>query len=207
MTLRKKLIAAGAAVVAAAALAGIVYGYFAAHKDKPNLVGVGEDDISITESFTPPEQSKQFTYRKLVKITNTGSVPCYIRVRLEFSSSEIQSHASFSCDTSDPPDENSFRPASPASTGCYAATPPDGWVYVWDQDEGNPTPGFYYYKDAVNPGEATEALLSWVKMDYGESEIQAHDIYVYSESVQTVNPNSGAEYTDWKDAWRTFEGA
>ena len=203
MDKRKKRIAIGGAAALAVAAAVAVAAYFAAKDEKPNMVAVGEDTVSIAETFTPPDQTKP--YQKLVKISNTGTIPCYVRARIEFSDSDSQSHASFSGETADPeasaPADNTFFPADPTDSDSYTKHLPADWVY-------NETDGYYYYKNAVKPGEETNALLAWVKMNYGNNEqAAAHDIYVYSESVQTVDPKTGSAYTDYSDAWTKFTAA
>ena len=214
MTNRKKGVIAAVSAGVLIAVTGGVFAYFAAKDGKANLVRVGEDTISVDESFDQPEQKKDFAYRKLVKIDNTGSVPCFVRVRLEFSDSAVQSAAWFSSDKQDADDSVTyndtdvyFSPADPADDNAYAKHLPDGWEYSPD----GVTEGYYYYTAPVAAGESTSALISWVKMAYGdETEIQAHDIYVYAESVQTVDPDTGEDYADptltdgYKTAWRNF---
>ena len=42
-------------------------------------------------------------------------------------------------------------------------------------------------------------------MQYGDTaDIQAHDVFVYAESVQTVDANTSVPYADWKAAWSSF---
>lgn len=218
MTRKKRLLIAGT-LSALAVSAGVVIAYFGAKDDVTNIVGIGEDTISVTEAFQTPEQEQDFSYRKLVKIQNTGSIPCYIRAALEFSNSTIQNAASFSSENqgdSDPsPADTSFKkasiPDSISDTDYYVNSLPEGWVYVWDANAASITPGvtkgYYYYTKPVEPGESTDALISWIKMNYNNSsDIQAHDVFVYSESVQTIDPNTGAAYGDWKNAWHTFAG-
>ena len=205
LTSKKKLIAAAGAVIVLAAVAGVVTAYFGAKDEEGNIIAVGENDISIDESFSPPEQQDKFAYRKVVKIENTGSIPCYVRVRLEFSNSDVQSYASFSADETDTPADDTFYSADINASAPYISNLPDGWVYVKEQGANDPTAGYYYYKSPVAPESSTAALISWVKMNYNGNEIQAHDIYVYSESVQTVDPNTGTAYADWKAAWKSFE--
>lgn len=204
-------IASGAVLVS---LVGVMLAYFIANDNEPNLVGVGEDKITVTEAFTQPAQEQEFKYRKLVKIKNTGSIPCYIRVRLEFSNSDVQNVASFSSENQrendNPPPDSSFKSAQIAEgEDDYINNLPDGWVYIWEKNTVTPavTNGYYYYTKVVKAGDATNALISWVKMNYlDEDDIQAHDVYVYAESVQTIDPNSGTAYTDWKAAWNGFAG-
>ncbi|MBR1527826.1 MAG: hypothetical protein IJ642_00820 [Oscillospiraceae bacterium] len=207
MTKKKPPLLAAVSAAVVAALVGIVWAYFGAKDQEPNLVGVGEDDISVVETFTPPEQTDDpFKYRKLVKIENTGSIPCYVRVRLEFSNSDVQSYASFSADETDTPADDTFYSADINASDPYISHLPKDWVYVKEQGTNEPTAGYYYYTSPVAPESSTDVLISWVKMNYNGNEIQAHDIYVYSESVQTIDPTTGTAYADWKAAWRNFEG-
>ena len=217
MTQKTKTLSAIVSGVVLLSLVGTIIAYFSANDKEPNLIGVGEDKITVTEAFTVPNQEQNFAYRKLVKIDNTGSVPCYIRVRMEFSNSDVQEAASFSSENqgedATAPDGGTFKkaiiPDNTTDKTYYVNDLPDGWVYVWEENPQDPTVtnGYYYYTEAVPAGESTDALISWVKMDYGGiNEIQAHDLYVYAESVQTVDSNSGTAYTDWKAAWNSFAG-
>ncbi len=215
MTKRRKIVTAVLSFIVIGTLVGVVTAYFASQDVKANIVTVGEDDISVTENFTPPDQSTQNPYRKLVKIQNTGSIPCYIRVRLEFSSSELRNKALFSSanqDTDTAPDDTAFYSANPNDTNAYINHLPENWVYVPDGDSGTPTVtgGYYYYTKPVDPNTSTNALLSWVKMNYRDGdEKPAHNIYVYSESVQTNDPDSGTVYSGdngWRNAWNSFAG-
>lgn len=203
MTKKKKTLLAAVSAAVIIAIVGVILAYFGAKDEEPNLVGVGENDISVAEEFTPPEQTNEpFKYRKLVKIENTGSIPCYVRVRLEFSNSDVQSCASFSADETDTPADSTFYSADINASNPYISNLPAGWEYVKDQSTDDPTAGYYYYKTPVDPESSTAALISWVKMNYDGNEIQAHDIYVYSESVQTIDPTTGTDYDDWKAAWK-----
>ena len=217
MTQRTKTILAAAAGVCVLALVGTALAYFAADDTVPNLVEVGEDVIEVTEIFTPPNQENEFIYRKTVQIQNTGTVPCYVRVRLEMSDSKVQDVASFSAANpgpdDQPPDESTFKsariPDNTTDTAYYVNGLPEGWVYVWEAnaDAFDPpvTQGYYYYETPVQPGKSTDALISWIRMQYGDTaDIQAHDVFVYAESVQTVDANTSVPYADWKAAWSSF---
>ena len=199
MTKKKKLVTVWGSLGIAAVLGFSALAYFAAKDNEPNLVGVGEDSITITESFTPPDQTQP--YKKVVKITNTGSVSCYVRARIEFSDSEMLKKAEFSYDGEDSavaPAESTFHPADPEAKNPYVDNLPEKWVY-------NTSDGYYYYTDIVGVSDATSTLLAWVKMNHGNDEkAEAHDIYVYSESVQTIDPKTGESYTGYQDAWTKF---
>jgi len=55
MTKKKKTAAAVSVGVLMLAAIGAVLAYFGAKDKKPNLVGVGEDKINVSEVFTPPD--------------------------------------------------------------------------------------------------------------------------------------------------------
>ena len=211
MTQKKKTALAIASGTLLVLLVGTALAYFGAMDDKPNLIRIGEDEITVTEEFSTPNQEAPF--RKLVKIENTGSVPCYIRVRMEFSNSDVQNAAFFSAvntDSDTPPGEDTYHSAKIGTDpDFYIHNLPTGWIYVREDDPQKPdvTSGYYYYKDPVAPGETTNALLSWVRMDYSDpGTMQAYDLYVYSESVQISDPHTGTPYSGWVDAWHSFAG-
>ena len=63
-------------------------------------ITIGQNDVMIEEDFTPPKQwQPDTTYEKDVKVRNTGSVPCYIRVYAALSDTAIPAHMDF--DTKD----------------------------------------------------------------------------------------------------------
>ncbi len=218
MTKKKKTVLAIVSGAVLIALFSTSLAYLGTTDKTPNLVRVGEDEIKVTEEFTVPDQSQEYAYRKLVKIANTGSIPCYVRVRLEFSNSVVEGAASFTAEgqDSDTAPENgpgvykkAAVPDNKTDTDYYVNSLPPDWIYVWEPNSGDFVPpvtnGYYYYTKPVPPGESTDALISWIRMQYENmDDIQAHDVYVYAESVQTVDANSGEAYADWKSAWNSF---
>ena len=67
---------------------------------RENRITIGQNDVMIEEDFTPPKQwQPDTTYEKDVKVRNTGSVPCYIRVYAALSDTTIPAHMDF--DTKD----------------------------------------------------------------------------------------------------------
>ena len=60
---------------------------------RENRITIGQNDVMIEEDFTPPKQwQPETTYEKDVKVRNTGSVPCYIRVYAALSDTAIPAH-------------------------------------------------------------------------------------------------------------------
>ena len=117
-------------------------------------------------------------------MTNTGNVPCYIRVYLAFSDGDIGQNAMIS------PDGKSYYPAV-----SYAEHLPEGWV--------NGEDGYYYYTEAVKPGEKTGFLMKNVKVVFGPmEEKKPFDLIVREESVQVSGNTTDS---DCFEAFRAFE--
>ena len=155
------------------------------HPDEEKTV-----EISVSEQFDPPDEKNDDPFQKNVRIQNTGNSDCYIRVRLEFSSSEIRDISWLSSDD-DPENEDAFIRASAYQDSAL----PNGWEYR-AQD------GFYYYTEPVRPNQTTSSLIQWVKTvfpDDASVNADEYDIYVYSEAVPADDENG--DRLTYEDAW------
>ena len=150
-----------------------------------------EVEIAITEQFEPPTEKSDAPFQKSVKIQNTGNTDCYIRVRLEFSSSEIRDITWLSND------DDKYRDDAYINAADYPfSILPDGWEY-------RALDGFYYYTQPVPPEQYTTALIKWVKTVFPDDEsvdADEYDIYVYSEAV-TADDENGERMT-YENAWK-----
>jgi hypothetical protein len=148
-------------------------------------------EINVTEHFEPPSEKSDDPFLKEVRIGNLGNVDSYIRVRLEFSSSDVRDISQLSADD-DKDNESAYVNASEFPFSEL----PEGWTY-------RAADGFYYYTEAVAPGDSTAALIKWVKTvfpDEGYEDTDEFDIYVYSEAVPAETA-SGSRMT-YEEAWR-----
>jgi alternate signal-mediated exported protein len=148
-------------------------------------------DITVTEIFEPPTEKSDEPFRKSVQIENNGNIDCYIRVRLEFSSSEVRDISWLSNDD-DKDNEDAYINASEYRY----STLPDGWEYR-EED------GFYYYTEAVAPSDRTASLIKWVKTVFPDDDsvdTDEYDIYVYSEAVPADDEDG--ERMTYEEAWR-----
>ncbi|MBR2282839.1 MAG: hypothetical protein IJ874_00240 [Ruminococcus sp.] len=133
--------------------------------------------IAVTEEFEPPSEKTNEPFRKDVKITNTGTEICYVRVRLEISNYEFANLAYYSADG-----------INYVKAENYITDLPTGWVY---------SDGFYYYTEPLAIGASTTNLLQWVKIDFpADSTVHANsfDIFVYAEAAD-ANDSEGAMLT------------
>ena len=148
-------------------------------------------DITVTEIFEPPTDKSDEPFQKSVQIENNGNIDCYIRVRLEFSSSEVRDISWLSNDD-DKDNEDAYINASEYRY----STLPDGWEYR-EED------GFYYYTEAVAPSDRTASLIKWVKTVFPDDDsvdTDEYDIYVYSEAVPADDEDG--ERMTYEEAWR-----
>lgn len=148
-------------------------------------------DITVTEIFEPPTEKSDEPFQKSVQIENNGNIDCYIRVRLEFSSSEVRDISWLSND-----DDKDNEDAYINSSEYRYSTLPDGWEYR-EED------GFYYYTEAVAPSDRTASLIKWVKTVFPDDDsvdTDEYDIYVYSEAVPADDEDG--ERMTYEEAWR-----
>lgn len=67
-----------------------------------NRIGVGNNEVTITENFLPPDELKPgISIKKQVAITNVGKVPCVTRVFLSFGNQDIEDVATLNINTKD----------------------------------------------------------------------------------------------------------
>ena len=148
-------------------------------------------DITVTEIFEPPTEKSDEPFQKSVQIENNGNIDCFIRVMLEFSSSEVRDISWLSNDD-DKDNEDAYINASEYRY----STLPDGWEYR-EED------GFYYYTEAVAPSDRTASLIKWVKTVFSDDDsvdTDEYDIYVYSEAVPADDEDG--ERMTYEEAWR-----
>ena len=148
-------------------------------------------DISVTEHFDPPPEKSDDPFQKSVQIANNGNIDCYIRVRLEFSSSAVRDISWLSNDD-DKDNEEAYINASDYPDSDL----PQGWEYRREDD-------CYYYTEAVPPEGVTATLIKWVKTifpDDNSVEADEYDIFVYSEAVPADNEDG--ERMTYEEAWR-----
>lgn len=179
---RKKLAAAGAAMLGFILGMGGTNAYLTSSDQAVNVIGVGKNTTTIEEEFPKPsplpgDEDKE--YSKTVWVANGTvqekghSVDCYVRVSLGYSNDDI------------------------------------GRAVVLKQlDQKNWTKaddGFYYYKKILREGEVTTPLFSGIEVDSSKIEkayldqISDFEIQVYEESVQA------AGFQNYESAWSFYQ--
>lgn len=196
MKKKKQVSILAVAFLVAAAVVGTTAAYLTANSNKQvNSVAVGYDSVEIVEDFNPPKKQEEETiYKKSVRVRNNGTVPCYARVYVDFSSSEIRNISSFSLNGTD------YYSASRDSTdsSAYIKHLPDNWQFIPESSLA----GYFYYTQPLSPNDISDELFAYVKTSYTDSNPQQYDIIVYAESVQTIGKNG--QDNGWRSTWLEF---
>ncbi len=200
---RKMNIRAAAGLLALTGLLGMgtTWAYFTYQKYLTNQFRVGYNEITVTEEYDPPDEiipGEVTEFRKAVQVENTGTVPCYVRIRLEYSDSEMKEYCTHILGA-DSARASEWENMAERFTG-------GKWVYGTD--------GCYYYTSPLKVQERTDLLLEKVQVHVPKEDsgkLKDFEIYVYAESVQTMIHVSGAEgqessweALDYKEAWGQF---
>lgn len=170
---------------------------------------------TIVEKYPDPtpdiEAGNVASYEKAVQVINTGYIDEYVRVRLDFTESDIQAKTRFSWDGI-----NFYSVAD------YASHLPAGWSYDtsdgyyyysgivqsgdWDKvkktlryDENT---GQYFYKDGqaiMETAMITTPLVRYVKTVFDSpADMRSYSLNVFSESCPFYFGN------DFSSAWKSY---
>ena len=208
--MKKKKIVSVLAVtfLAAAVVVGTTVAYLTANSNKQiNTVSVGYDSVEIVEDFIPPKKQESETiYKKKIQVRNNGTVPCYARVYVDFSNSEVRDVSWFS------KDGINYYSASRnlEYDAAYINHLPEKWKFIPDNSEPNNSEpsslaGYFYYTDPLDPdgNDISEELFTFVKTIYPDNIApQQYDIIVYAESIQTIGENG--QDNGWYSTWSEF---
>lgn len=198
--------------------AGAFFAYFTHTRKLVNTFTIGENTVSITEEFEPPNEMVKGlnTYTKKVTITNTGNTDAFVRVYAAFSDSDIADNSFIASSkpksvsvTSDATFDSVT--SSMESAGYKTSTdfwkeggPSNDWVYVPDSD--SILGGYFYYTKSIIPGESTKALMNTITTWFAdENDVKDYELIVYAESVQTADKD-GVSFSDvdYQKAWTEY---
>lgn len=70
---------------------GITYSYLISEDAQQNTFTVGETAVEVHEEYEPPAELKPgISIKKKPKVENTGNLPCFVRMRADFSDSKAK---------------------------------------------------------------------------------------------------------------------
>ena len=160
----KKIVPVVACLTVAFASFGVTYAYLIANDSKVNEFRVGENDIEIVEEFTaPPELKPGANITKKPSVHNTGNLPCFVRMRVDFSDSEAEK----------------FCEVDYNKTNSWFYNEGDGYYYYTKilQPGGHTEPELF-----TNVHIKEEYEENGVKKKYTVNDMIDFDIMVYAES-------------------------
>lgn len=188
--MKKKLLAVAIIAICLSLLAYGTLAYFTAEGIAHNVITTGDIDIELQEwadeAKTTPFPADGVSgvmpgtdVTKIVEVKNTGANAAYIRVKVD---KEIV-----------------------LSEGTEGT--PDAALMKIDFDETYWTPGedgFYYYRNALEPGAVTEPLFASVSFDSSMGNLYQNstakvDVTAYAVQVAN-NGDSAAEANGWPEA-------
>jgi predicted ribosomally synthesized peptide with SipW-like signal peptide len=187
--------------ISGALLAGVLnisgtLSYMTDKDDATNITTIGENEIEIKERFIPPDElvPGENAYEKDIQILNTGDIPCYVRVFVDFSDNDVRNASTLSSDGTTYYSMSEFKNHLPS-----------GWTYIGDA--GNALSPYFYYTSAIEPGESTNSLVKMIKTTFKNKEaIEDYDVLVSAESVQVLDKNGDPFNGDnaWQQAWQEY---
>lgn len=149
-----------------------------------NKFVVGGNKIEIEEGFDPPSKLEPgISFKKDVKIKNTGTSACYVRIMAVFTTSDMEKYCEVDWNTGD---------------WVYNAAD-NYWYYPTSISTGEETPSLFtkvsikeHYDFNGDGVIADDELIP-------ESVMQDFDIIVYAESYQS------GEFDKYQDAWAHYQ--
>ena len=148
--------------------------------ERQNAFSPGYNDSEITEEYPPPDPINPGENRTIVKkvaVTNQASVPCYVRVALKASNSDL-----------------------PIT---YMFGGQDGY----NKSDWELKDGYYYYKHVLNVQNRTSYLIDSVRVNGDQADTtylnktEQVSIFVYAETVQAKNADTGELWSSYQEAW------
>lgn len=152
---------------------GATYAYLITRDEAVNIFTVGETVIEIEEEFDPPPELKpgvEFTKKPHVK--NTGNLPCFVRMRADFSISDA---------------EDFCEPLIINNKWVYNAT--DGYYYYKDLVQPGESTTDLFTKVKIRD-------------DVLQTELKEFDLLIYAEAKQHSDHDNNCPNDEFQTVWQ-----
>lgn len=158
---------------------GITYAYLISKDAAVNDFTVGENNIEVHENFEPPEKMEpKISFKKEPYVENTGNIPCFVRMRADFSDSKAEDFCELDFNTEDWTTKNS-----------------DGYYYYKKLlGPGKETEALF-----------KNVTIKENKKDgskYTESDMIDFDILIYAESCQHTDHDGSCFDDEYETVWK-----
>lgn len=177
-------------MIVAVCSVGITYALLTDNEEKNNILIVGETKNEITEEFRPPEKLEPgVTFKKTINITNTGNLPCFARVSINFSSSKAENLC-------EPLEINNTEWEYNADDGFYY------YKYIIEPGKTTSAPLLEEVTLKKYTGNiVTDENGNEVQEEYTEEDMMDFDIIVYSETVQHEKHSGACADNEYLTVW------
>lgn len=165
---------------------GATYAYLHVKERTVNEFTVGENIIELHEDYEPPEKLEPgISFTKKPYVENTGNVPCFVRMRADFSNSKAEEFCELNIN-----DEY------------WEKNTTDGYYYYKYLLEPNTN------KETESKSE-TKPLFTTVKIkqvkddgsDYTVNDMVDFDILIYAESCHCKEHGGNCSDNEYKTVW------
>lgn len=170
MKKKYKLITICSIIVLVILVSTCIYSYYIYQKSIENTIVLAYNEIQVDEIYEPlAEIEKGKSFKKQPSIKNIGNVDCYIRVKSLISDSRVEKGITIDYNLND---------------------------YTY-----NSLDQYYYYNKVLNPEESSKPLFTTITIqnDAEDMVLEGFDVYIYAESVQTV------ENKNMMEVWSYFD--
>ncbi len=169
------LILSAACLLVLLASYGITYAWLIANDSEVNEFTVGENTIEVVEEFEPPEKLEPgVTFVKKPHVKNTGNLPCFVRMRADFSDGAAEAFC------------------KPLEISDKWVLKDDGYYYYTELlAPGQDTPALF--EKVTVKTEAEGATLN---------DMVDFDILIYAESCQHTDHDGACAAGEYYEVWR-----
>ncbi len=158
------------------------YAYLITHDRLVNSFRVGETVIEIVEKFTPPpELAPGSSFDKKVQVKNTGNLPCYARIRVDFSDSRAQEF----CEELD------------INTADWEYSAGDGYYYYKTLLQPGERSTALFERVTVKTYQDAEGTIPYTAADLID-----FDILVYAEARQHTDHDDDCDGVEYRTVWQ-----
>ena len=177
------LFAASQLLLASCAVGSVpVLAFLTWNASSQDVLTAGYNSIEIVESGSFPDSASPgaaVSSDNTVAVRNTGTVPCFVRLKVIISNDRLAEHITY----------------EGMNSGVWSSEKVGTAHY--DPDTDDRLYGYYYYTRLLEPGSVSEPLLTGLSMDSGTDEemLMNFGIDLYAESIQ-----AGAAQA-WQEAW------
>lgn len=162
---------------------GATYAYLHVKKQTVNEFTVGENIIELHEDYKPPEKLEPgISFTKKPYVENTGNVPCFVRMRADFSNSKAEEFCDIDFNTTD-----------------WEKNDTDGYYY------------YKHLLNPKEKTESLFKTVKIKKVkddgsDYTANDMVDFDILIYAESCQHKEHDGDCSSNEYKTVWGKSTG-